>query len=621
MSHLRSVAAAAVLASASSALADIVASTYTNSSNYHYKVTHMPDLDQKRLGGLPGDGAMYCVPTSTMNLFAYAANHGYPFLDPGQANWQAQANYNTATARLMELGFYMGTTAGGGTGGQGWKDGVDQWLALYGAGIFCQMHFWNSSDYSVRAYKIAKKATQGSIVAFAYGRYEIVGNFEGLPLLNRNGGHAVTLTEAFHNADQKWFRYRDPADDSYDTDQSQFVNKEVSITAVTYATLPLPGYTNTLTAIDYPSSDGKIRFIDEFVCLRPMFGLAYANTGGTFKLTPQVIGSLGGTQPQITLNAPAFGIADLFHDADGDDALVLVNTSAAAGLTQLRRVDMATGEQTPVGSFTGLKRFCVARDGLIYAHDGLKLYCIKPDGTLGGSTSDIPTPTAIGYDDKQDHIIILSVPQRKIVRLSKTFNWIGSFDVPTLTPMSGDGSVIVNPFDGAVYFDTDASNSLHRLVGNGPIFSFTSISVPGLTGPKGLGSGDDGALYVSAGGLLKVVRQGRSGGWAIDPSSPFNGLPCSNRMSMLHSRNNFDPAQHSGPGWNTNILPEDLLDIGVTVADCLGDLDGDGDVDAADIARLLGNWGGTDPNYDLNADGIVGSADLGIVLGGWGVCP
>lgn len=47
------------------------------------------------------------------------------------------------------------------------------------------------------------------------------------------------------------------------------------------------------------------------------------------------------------------------------------------------------------------------------------------------------------------------------------------------------------------------------------------------------------------------------------------------------------------------------------------DLTGDCFIDAADVAVLLGSWGGTGA-ADLDGDGIVGAADLSIVLGGWG---
>jgi trimeric autotransporter adhesin len=49
-----------------------------------------------------------------------------------------------------------------------------------------------------------------------------------------------------------------------------------------------------------------------------------------------------------------------------------------------------------------------------------------------------------------------------------------------------------------------------------------------------------------------------------------------------------------------------------------GDLNGDGAVDAADLALFLGSWGGSDPNADLNGDGSIDAADLSILLGNWG---
>jgi len=54
---------------------------------------------------------------------------------------------------------------------------------------------------------------------------------------------------------------------------------------------------------------------------------------------------------------------------------------------------------------------------------------------------------------------------------------------------------------------------------------------------------------------------------------------------------------------------------------CTGDLNGDGDVNGADLTILLGSWGTDDDVADLNDDGSVDGADLTLLLGGWGVCP
>lgn len=47
------------------------------------------------------------------------------------------------------------------------------------------------------------------------------------------------------------------------------------------------------------------------------------------------------------------------------------------------------------------------------------------------------------------------------------------------------------------------------------------------------------------------------------------------------------------------------------------DLDGDGVVNAADLAILLTNWGGAKLG-DLNGDGIINAADLSLLLSNWG---
>ena len=54
---------------------------------------------------------------------------------------------------------------------------------------------------------------------------------------------------------------------------------------------------------------------------------------------------------------------------------------------------------------------------------------------------------------------------------------------------------------------------------------------------------------------------------------------------------------------------------------CPTDFNGDGIVDAADLAQLLGSWGTCGGcEADFNGDGMVDAADLAQLLGGWGPC-
>jgi hypothetical protein len=47
------------------------------------------------------------------------------------------------------------------------------------------------------------------------------------------------------------------------------------------------------------------------------------------------------------------------------------------------------------------------------------------------------------------------------------------------------------------------------------------------------------------------------------------------------------------------------------------DLTGDGQVNGADLAKLLSKWGEGSTPADLNADGVVNGADLAELLGRW----
>ena len=53
---------------------------------------------------------------------------------------------------------------------------------------------------------------------------------------------------------------------------------------------------------------------------------------------------------------------------------------------------------------------------------------------------------------------------------------------------------------------------------------------------------------------------------------------------------------------------------------CPADLNGNGSVDAADIATLLSNWGGSGAG-DINGDGVVSALDIAALLSAWGACP
>ncbi len=65
------------------------------------------------------------------------------------------------------------------------------------------------------------------------------------------------------------------------------------------------------------------------------------------------------------------------------------------------------------------------------------------------------------------------------------------------------------------------------------------------------------------------------------------------------------------------------VDMGAFESACAADVDYDGDIDASDLAILLGAWGtcsGSTCAADLDCDGDVNATDLAVLLGAWGSC-
>ncbi|MCA9285294.1 MAG: hypothetical protein KDA22_08780 [Phycisphaerales bacterium] len=96
----------------------------------------------------------------------------------------------------------------------------------------------------------------------------------------------------------------------------------------------------------------------------------------------------------------------------------------------------------------------------------------------------------------------------------------------------------------------------------------------------------------------------------------------------------FPDAAYTSPGampqfvqiFNDGGFSTDEIRVGTTWASvlptppaCVGDFNGTGIVDGADLGFLLAFW--NLPEGDLNGDGTTDGADLGILLASWGVCP
>lgn len=76
---------------------------------------------------------------------------------------------------------------------------------------------------------------------------------------------------------------------------------------------------------------------------------------------------------------------------------------------------------------------------------------------------------------------------------------------------------------------------------------------------------------------------------------------------------------HLLPAGNWNDLTRYSIQPAILEIPCRGDVNGDANVDASDLAVLLGGWG-TAGAADLTFDGKVDASDLALLLGAWGPC-
>jgi hypothetical protein len=125
------------------------------------------------------------------------------------------------------------------------------------------------------------------------------------------------------------------------------------------------------------------------------------------------------------------------------------------------------------------------------------------------------------------------------------------------------------------------------------------------------------------------------------PSDPLKSAPGVCGCGTPDTDSDFDgvpdcidvcPGYDDGQDCNINGIPDgcdifvdmtssDLNGNGVPdECECLGDLDASGSVDGADLAILLGDWGGPGLG-DIDGNGATDGADLAILLGAWGSCP
>jgi hypothetical protein len=96
--------------------------------------------------------------------------------------------------------------------------------------------------------------------------------------------------------------------------------------------------------------------------------------------------------------------------------------------------------------------------------------------------------------------------------------------------------------------------------------------------------------------------------WYLHANFPTDAVDCDGSQVA----DDCEIASGDTPDANSNGIPD-----GCEAPIVVGDLDGSGIVDGADLGLLLQAWGDIGVPADLDGSGVVDSADLGILLAGW----
>ncbi|USN99220.1 MAG: hypothetical protein H6810_00640 [Phycisphaeraceae bacterium] len=627
---------------------------WNNDDDFYVRLSYMVDFDQKRatttgIPGLPGDGGMYCVPTSASNLMAYIDRHGYannPFIDgPGLLDWTSSSTavYNAATAYIDAMGDDMNTDPDDGTNNDNnqIRNAVRDRLNP----LFFDVNYYARTDtWCPKAINIAKYMAQGGIVSFCYGRWNIDASGEGLS--SRDSGHCITMTKvdkrAFMNYDD-WeyvINYADPGSGgSSEFSQSDFAYRVETVEDFNYFVIQ-PGVYRRMSRIMFQGlSDDRHRIIDSAMAVFPKAGWAVYPTpnsmtfytgsfvagdgpGGVGLHTFQMPGEIGGCEV-----SPDRGFASVVTEPE------------AGGPAVLYHVDVMTGQTTPIASFAHRvpalthhrdRTVLLAVDGDSTSPGQIRRYEMDTDLPSGSPrlewSVNLPMGTSVvdlAFNDANDTLAALADTDGdgdadSIIDYGMDDDRIfpeGTHEIPAgsiccMESIDFDpdlGEYLVTDHEGGlvVRFATDAASG--RLIETGRLALGAPID--------GCSMGDGGRLYVLAGGVVSEWDTDGAGGFAptADPS-PMAGLPALRDFQISRSRTNFVAALHSGPQWN-NFDPSELAPVRNATGECPADIAAPFELlDLADINAFVTGFLAQDPIADVNADGLFDLQDVTLFI-------
>jgi hypothetical protein len=363
----------------------------------------------------------------------------------------------------------------------------------------------------------------------------------------------------------------------------------------------------------------------------------------------------------MALDRSRDGRIDACEDCDGDgvpDHAELAGSKsrwvASAGDNLLRELDARSGvlRRTVTAGSEPATDLAFGPDGQLYATIGTRVWRLSP------MSASAATPWSVALAAETRSIAV--APDGRAAVLMQN----GRIDLLTATGEVATTFVAAGAYTDArdLVFRTAPGGAVEAIVtrsggivgrfawpsGAASAFADLSAIAPGLRGAYAMA---DGSVLVAASALNAVYRIDPTGAtatvWDVDNAALVNGAyaiadagdgravlvtgPSSSstingfNLATGYTERTYRVYPADAPqATAVAIAPASASDLnGNLVPDecesSPADLDGDGDVDAADLASLLGSWGAcAGCPGDLDGDGAVGAADLAILLGSWG---
>ncbi|MCA9311866.1 MAG: hypothetical protein KDA21_11710, partial [Phycisphaerales bacterium] len=580
-----------------------LAFTATTAHADNYRRYFVPDYDQVRgaifdIEGLPNNGSMYCVPTAAMNIMSYIAQRGFPFVPPSTGDFGPDADtaaYNELTNWLEILGNEMGTSATGGTSGEGAEAGITAFLESGAPGQFSVTRCYVSDDFCPPPSHLAFHAITGGLVMQRIGWYDAVSGFNSF---NRTGGHLVTLNGLNdYETSQPTMRWRDPGSDEGNMFfQSEFTTNSSDTLQVVGTFDGLPRTQYRLTGYNGPA------FIDGYIAIRPKFAIftTLPHTGFGLKapnpVTPDDPGNL-------TFDMP--GGETVGQVALGWDQLSLIATTIdpTTGMHAFQRFSIGSPDPEPI--LIGLllpgvqkvreaacRRMYVLADGSVHEYEfnirGVAVETATTDGTVDALDYAIWREN-FGASSSSACIGLLNTAS-EFVMLDDDLQVASRWFLPNAAAIGPDARMDFGP-DGSLWVFSNGTG-FNYVFGTGATMQLVDTinfgAVLGSSAPVGgVQVMDNGRMHVEIGGSLRTLEKNAASGWGEIPSQ-FTGLSTNGGPWLISDNaSNFIPGVHDTEAWN-DVFPSEFP--GVT-PECPWDLNKDGITNFDDLNIVLNNWG------------------------------